>query len=180
VIDRASDNLFGYVVSGIVAKQRVTREATFGELTHVAGNMWKRALQLNIFGQNWTISLSVDIDPKGGVEQNQVHAFAAFNSKTAAITAAAEKAIFQHYQTVCSEYRSRYGIRDPSDERVPLIKSVKDLYRLVEPESVTFPYVCPRPTFGILCQCTWEEEHGLAVKYEDGKVVEVGFQDIVL
>jgi hypothetical protein len=32
----------------------------------------------------------------------------------------------------------------------------------------------------MLFECTWEEEHGLAVKFENEKVVEVGYQDIVL
>lgn len=142
--------------------------------------MWKRELPLRIFGREWMVELAVDIDPKDGVEKNQLLAFAAFNKSPRAFAAAAEKAIFKHYQTICSEYRDRLGIRNPNDKRVPLIKSIKGLYRLLEPECVTFPYVRARPTFGLLCQCTWEEEHGLAVKYEDGKVVEVGFQDIVL
>lgn len=33
---------------------------------------------------------------------------------------------------------------------------------------------------GLLLKCTWEPEHGLAVKVEDEKVIEVSYQDIVL
>ena len=34
--------------------------------------------------------------------------------------------------------------------------------------------------FGILCECTWEIEHGLAIKYQNEEVVEVGYQDIII
>jgi hypothetical protein len=163
-----------------MAKKRTIHEQTFGDLTYVAGDLWKRPFQLKIFGKEWTVSLTVDIDPKDGVEENQVMAFNTFNAETSHLIAAAEKAILSYYQSVCKEYRSRYGISDPNDEKVPIVKSLKEVYKLVEPEGVTFPYVRLRPTFGILCQCTWEEERGLAVKFENGKIVSVGFQDIVL
>jgi len=32
---------------------------------------------------------------------------------------------------------------------------------------------------GILAECSWEEEHGFGVKIMDGRVTEIGFQDLV-
>jgi hypothetical protein len=63
---------------------------------------------------------------------------------------------------------------------MPLIKSVGELARLVTLEGVHFNYGCDDPTCGLLCECTWEEEHGLGVLFEKGKVTEVGYQDVVL
>ena len=163
-----------------MAKKKNVNDDVFGALTHSAGDLWKRPLELHIFGRTWTIALMVDIDPKDGVEQHQLAAYKTFTEKTDAIVSASEKAIFDYYQSVCKEVRSRYGITNPNDARVPIIKSSRDVFGLVEPEGVTFPYARQRPTFGILCQCTWEEERGLAVKYENEKLVDVGFQDIVL
>jgi hypothetical protein len=54
------------------------------------------------------------------------------------------------------------------------------LARLVKPEAVVFRYGNTRPTFGLLLNCTWEEEHGVGIKFVNGKVTQVGFQDIVL
>ena len=33
---------------------------------------------------------------------------------------------------------------------------------------------------GLLFECAWEPEHGLAVKFENEVIEEVGFQDVVL
>jgi hypothetical protein len=92
----------------------------------------------------------------------------------------AEKELFSYYRSVCSEYRSRLGITRPDDDKVPLISTTKELSELLEPEALYFRYAHPNPTFGLLFKSTWEEEHGVAVKFENGKVSKVGFQDIVL
>lgn len=163
-----------------MVKKKTINDEVFGVLTHSAGELWKRPLELSFFGGSWTVALMVDIDPREGVEQHQIAAYRTFTENTDAVVSAAEKAIFGYYQSICKEARSRYGITNPSDEKVPIVKSIRDMFPLVEPEGVTFPYARQRPIFGILCQCTWEEERGLAVKFEDGKLVDVGFQDIVL
>jgi len=161
-------------------KKRTINNEAFGTLAHSAGDLWKKPFELHIFGHSWTVELMVDIDPISGIEQHQITAYKIFTENTVTIISESESAIFNYYQSVCNEVRGRYGITNPNDARVPLINSKEGLFRLVEPEGVTFPYARHRPTFGILCQCTWEEERGLAVKYENEKLVNVGFQDIVL
>ena len=54
--------------------------------------------------------------------------------------------------------------------------------KLVYPKQILFPMVFGDMIreFGLLCECTWEEEHGLAVKYQNEEVVEVGYQDIII
>jgi hypothetical protein len=163
-----------------MAKRKTLTNEVFGHLTHVEGDFWKRPIDLKIFGKVWNASLMVDIDPKDGVEKNQIAAFNTFNTNATSILAESEREIVSHYKAVCAKYRTRYGITDPNDEKVPIIKSAKELYRLMETEGVTFPYARRHPTFGLLFQCSWEEEHGLAVKYVDEKLVEIGFQDIIL
>ena len=162
-----------------MAKRKTRIDPTFGELTHCAGDGWRRPLDLRIFNRTTTVSLFVDVSPKG-IEKNQILAYQDFRDNSNALMADAERAIFEYYQAICTDYRDRYGIVDCEDELVPIINSVEAVFKLVKAEGVTFPYVRPRSTFGLLCQCTWEEEHSLAVKYENGKLVEVGFQDIEL
>jgi hypothetical protein len=156
------------------------RDPVFGDLSLHISDQWQRPIKIQFLGREWIRPLLVDIDDKDGIEEHQIQAYKDFGKKTDTLLKKAEKAIFTHYQSVCSEYRSRLGIVDPRDERVPIIKSVEDVYPLVEPEAVYFPYACSKPTWGLLCLCTWEEEHGLAVKFENGKIAKVGFQDIVL
>jgi hypothetical protein len=110
----------------------------------------------------------VQIDDDEGLEQKQIRAFQQYREGSSQLLREAEKSMLAYYQSVCEDYGA------------PSISSVAQFARLIQPESLYFPYVRPRPTFGLLCQCTWEPEHGLAVKFVNGKVTEVGFQDIVL
>jgi hypothetical protein len=84
------------------------------------------------------------------------------------------------YQSVCDEYRDQLGVTERKHPKVPLISSLDELGRLIEPEAVVFRYTNARPTFGLLLKCSWEEEHGVGIKFVNGKVTQVGFQDIVL
>lgn len=52
----------------------------------------------------------------------------------------------------------------------------------MSPEQIIFPTTIDKSKqiAGFLCECSWEIEHGLVIKFENGEVVEVGFQDILL
>lgn len=152
----------------------------FGELTLVGSDLYERDLELKLFAKKFRVRLQVNICPQDGLEDRQLRAFEQYQQSTARLLAEAEKKMLAYYQSVCEDYRDDLGITAAKDRRVPLIKTVAELARLVKPEALYFPYVRPRPTCGLLCQCTWESEHGLAVKFVNGKVNEVGFQDIVL
>jgi len=161
-------------------KQKQIVDPVFGPLDHVVSDLWKRKLQLNFLGRKSTVSLTIDISPKRGIEPNQISAFQVFTGHQKEILHEAETAIFDYYASVCEDYRAQRGVTNPRDKMIPIPKNRPTVFKLITPVGVTFPYVCAVPTFGILCDCTWEEEHGLAVKYEGRKLVEVGFQDIVL
>ena len=88
-------------------------------------------------------------------------------------------------EEVCSSitgvYRERLGDQF-KDKSAPIINTREELNSVVDPRQVLFPMVFGNKVreFGILCECTWEEEHGLAVKYQNEEVVEVGYQDIII
>jgi len=163
-----------------MAKKKAMNDDIFGHLTHSAGDGWKRPIDLTIFDQLCTGYLIVQIDPNTGIEQNQIVAYKAFREHTNDMIGATESAILEYYQSICGDYRDRRGIVNPKDDFIPIIGSIQDVSRLVKLEGIIFPYARPRPTFGMLFKCTWEQEHGLAVKIENGQTVDVGFQDIVL
>lgn len=64
----------------------------------------------------------------------------------------------------------------------PTISTKDEIANIVEPKQLIFPMVFDEDVshVGLLLECTWEPEHGLAVKIEDEEIIEVGFQDIVL
>lgn len=92
-----------------------------------------------------------------------------------------EDAIFDYYQEVYMEYRDMVG-EDEADKIAPIIENKEEMGKLVEPTQLTIRRVRKNGIrrIGLLFNCTWEIEHGLAVKIEDEEIVEVGFQDIVL
>ena len=61
-----------------------------------------------------------------------------------------------------------------------VISSQDEVSKAVKLVGVTFPYARTRATFGFHFTCDWDEEHGLAIKFEDGELAEVGPQDILL
>ena len=71
---------------------------------------------------------------------------------------------------------------EEADKIAPIIENKEELGNLVEPTQLIVRRVRNNGIrrLGLLFDCTWNIEHGLAVKIEDEEVVEVGFQDIVL
>ena len=92
----------------------------------------------------------------------------------------AENEIFKYYQEVCPEYRDK--LEDSADEFAPIISGREEVAKLVELTQIIFPYSFGKDIkrVGLLLNCTWEPEHGLAVKFVNEEIVKVGYQDIVL
>ncbi|WP_259392278.1 DUF6985 domain-containing protein [Paenibacillus thiaminolyticus] len=86
-----------------------------------------------------------------------------------------------YYQEVYMEYRDMVGA-DKANKIASIIENKEELGNLVEPTQLIVRRVRNNGIrrLGLLFDCTWDIEHGLAVKIEDEEVVEVGFQDIVL
>ena len=137
-------------------KVKIVEVAPFGELTHVVADLWQRPIKLTFLGRAVTVPVSVNLDEKKPVaEPEQVKAFEAYTAAPGKFIAAAENALQKAFKAQLA-----------GKGKIAL-------------ESVSFPYARPCPTFGFLCTCNWEED-GLAVKFEDGKLAEVGTQDILL
>ncbi len=145
----------------------------FGQLSNKLSDLWVGTIAIQLFGSEATVELLVDIDEEEGVEPQQIAAFSQFVGNQAEMLEAAEKAILKHYQQARAEYL-------PDHDEYPDAASVADMAPLVTATGITLPYAMDKPTIGLLCECVWEQEHGLAVKFESGNIGAVGYQDIVL
>ncbi len=88
-------------------------------------------------------------------------------------------AIFDYYQTVAPEYRERWS--DESQAVLPSIRNSDEVMKLVRPTGLLIGDLLPEnKEIGLLFECSWEEEHGLGVKVENGNIKEVGYQDICI
>ncbi len=79
-----------------------------------------------------------------------------------------------------------YYVTDYNDfcylEELPKITTIKELRPLLLLGKGIVIYIERdfRDYIGVSLECIWEEEHGLGVKIKDGKVIDVGFEDIIL
>lgn len=151
----------------------------FGELSYEYG--WKREIKVNLFGDEIILTLIVDGDDDADFEGAQVSAYQQFFSVKDSLLKEAENSILQYYLEVYKDYRQRLGDKF-ADKMAPISSTKDEISKIVKPKQLMFPMVFNDDVrqVGLLLECTWEPEHGLAVKFENEKVVEVGFQDIVL
>ncbi len=140
----------------------------FGLLTKIETDLWQKDFDFNLFGENCTIPLYVDIDEDDGLEKDQINAFNHF-IKLNDFSGICEKAIIEYCNTI---------IANPMYE-IDKSKVIADSVN-VSAQSLTFPYATNTPTFGLLCNCSWDLDNGLGIKFVDGKFHEVGTQNILL
>lgn len=154
-------------------------DETFGEIDYEDG--WKGPYSYAIFGKDYAVTLVVPCDEGDEIEPAQREAFVRFEQAKAALTGAAARAIFDHYQDIAGEVRERVG-PDAAADMAPEIASVDELARIVSPTEVLVQqsFGSDERIIGLLFDCSWDPSLGLAVKFEDERIVEVGNQDIVL
>jgi hypothetical protein len=115
------------------------------------------------------------------VEQLQREAVQGFNLHKDELCTQAENALYANYVERRPELREQFG--SDADKLMPIISDKEGLAALLTPTTFFGP-IPPRNSdervIGILFDCTWEPELGLAVKFVNEKVDEVGPQDIVL
>ena len=153
-------------------------DSVIGRLVYEYG--WCRNYTLTIFGVATSTRLTVPCDEGVDIEASQREAFAQFDARKDDLTLIAEEAIFHHYQDGCIEYRERLG--DLADELAPVISEKTEIQKLLTLTGVVVQqsFGANERIVGLLFDCSWEPDLGLAVKFVNESIDEVGPQDIVL
>lgn len=153
--------------------------AVFGSIK-LSHHWWEGNREVIFFKKNIKVNIGINGKDNAVFEQTQIDAFKNFFNNIEKILLEAEKAIYSYYQEVCPDYRDR--LEDSADEFAPIITSNEEVASLVQLTEVIFPWSFGKDVreIGLLLNCIWEPEHGLAVKFVNEEVVEVGYQDIVL
>jgi predicted DNA-binding WGR domain protein len=151
----------------------------FGALERPRGllSLWERPIDIPIFG-GAEVRLTVNGEYPDGVSQLQQNAYSRFMPKQKSLFRQAEKALFNYYQSICEDCRSQFG--EYADQWAPVVRTMAQFSRIVTPTALYFPSATSRRTVGLLLDCTWDSSHGVAVKYVEERIREVGSQDIVL
>lgn len=141
---------------------------------------WEGSTEIEIYGKRRTIKLSIDGDDGGEFQDEQKTAFTNFNSRKKELLELAEIEIYKYYLSVYEEIRDMVG--ESADDVAPHINNKEDISRIVTPKELLVRTVHNNGIrrIGLLFECTWEPEHGLAVRFENENITEVGFQDIII
>jgi hypothetical protein len=145
-------------------------------------------LDLPRSGVSWSFAsgeFDLEIHTDGGTEPTaaQADAFRQFTADPQRTADLVLNAILAYYKDVYPSYRESFqgdGDNDEFDAIMPKATSVDDLRELI-----TFTRVLVQPddgdepvALGLNFHCSWEEEHGLGVRWRNGKVEEVGYADV--
>lgn len=141
---------------------------------------WERIVKVAFGGKERLVTLVINGEEDASFEQSQINSFIKFFNDKDKYLLEAENEIFKYYQEVCSDYRDR--LEEDVDEFAPIVSGKKEFDKLVELTQIFIPYSFGEDIrkVGLLFNCTWEPEHGLAVKFINEEIVEVGYQDIIL
>jgi len=150
----------------------------FGELHY--DYLWKREYKISLFNETVEGVLNVYGEEDENIEDIQIEAFQEFENNKSSLCDEIEQALYKYYQDVVMEYRENYG--KSADTYAPLIKNTEDMKMIIKFEALNLPYsfVENERVVGVIFRAKWENEHGVAVKIINGKIVAVGYQDIVL
>jgi len=142
---------------------------------------WCRPVSVEMFGVEYLVKLSFVGDEDRDLDPGQREAFSAFWSLRHLLLLDAQTALFSHYQSIRPEVLSRVSA-EVADQLAPLIESTNDLLQIVRPQTLFFPedFGSGRRVVGLLTDCNWDPSLGLAVRFENERIVGVGPQDIVL
>ncbi|WGI34409.1 hypothetical protein QDT91_08750 [Mycolicibacterium aubagnense] len=157
-------------------------DPVLGDIAFDDARGWLGAYTYAFFGREVTVPLVLGGWEEGEpVEPLQREAVQAFNLQMDQLCAQAEDALYAEYLERRPGLREQFGA--DADKLMPIISDESGLVELLTPTTFFVPVpACnsDERVIGLLFDCTWEPELGVAVKFVDETVAEVGPQDIVL
>ena len=138
----------------------------FGKINYNYG--WTQDITVTIFGKNSVIEMNIDADADGEFEVNQERAYIYFK---------------EHLDEIINETNAA-GYTNISAKQYFLDKigDEEQIYSLLKPKQIMFPLTFDEHVeeFGFICDCDWDKENGVGIKFTNGILSEIGSQDILL
>lgn len=155
-------------------------DRTFGNIHFSDDTGWIGSYVYPFLGSKVTVELNLGGEENEDISSTQRDAFVLFDSNSVELCRQAEESIFRHYQSRCKDLREQFA--DTADEYMPIIDNKTQLKPLVTPVAlmVKESLTSTDRVIGLLFNCSWEPSLGLAVRFVNEVVGEVGPQDIVL
>lgn len=138
----------------------------FGQITY-NGYWWEKSIEIEVFDQFSTVEIAIHGEEDAVFDDEQVAAYEEFFGTLPEMIKQAEQAIVDYYKTRINP-GSQVTIQEVSD--------------MVSIDEIIFPstLIPGQREAGFLGECQWEVEHGLGIKFINGRFDNIGFQDILL
>ena len=151
-----------------------------GKLTFNYG--WTRELTVTIFGKQYVLEMIIDADDDGKFEVNQEKAYIFFKEHQDEMIKESNASVVSYYNNEISEIVSGYTDSSEKQYFLDIIGDKDKIYSLLQPKKIMFPLTFEENVeeFGFLCECDWDKENGIGIKFVNGVLSEIGYQDILL
>ncbi|MEZ7647054.1 DUF6985 domain-containing protein [Streptococcus constellatus] len=152
----------------------------FGKIKFNYG--WTKDISLNIFNKQYVLEINIDADEDAEFEINQEKAYISFNEHLDEIVKEIDSAIILYYNNEIPDIISGYTNINEKKYFLDIIGDKDKIYSLLQPKQIMFPLTFDENVeeFGLLCDCDWDKENGLGIKFINGTLSEIGYQDILL
>ncbi|MCU0718777.1 MAG: hypothetical protein MUC83_03665 [Pirellula sp.] len=135
---------------------------------------------VNWFGTPIHVHVIFNLGKSSEPNALQVEAFRSFMECRDIFFVELEQELFEYYNRVSSEFTIDGETRN---ELFPKVRSARELGKMIQLTGILVDYHDGddwSAVIGLLAECSWEQEHGLGVKVVHRRVVEIGFQDLVI
>ena len=145
-------------------------------------NGWTRPISITIFGKQYVLEINIDADEDAEFEINQEKAYTFFQEHLDEIVTEANSAILSYYNREISNIVSSFTNLAEKQSFLNKIGDEQQIYSLLQPKQIMFPLTFDESVeeFGFLCDCDWDKENGIGIKFTNGLLSEIGYQDILL
>ena len=153
---------------------------TFGKLKYNYG--WTKDISLDIFNKRHVLEINIDADEDAEFEINQEKAYIFFENYLDEIAKEVDVAIVSYYNREISDIVSSYTNHKEKQYFLDIIGDKDKIYSLLQPKKILFPLTFDENVeeFGFLCECDWDKENGIGIKFVNGVLSEIGYQDTLL
>ena len=135
-----------------------------------------------IFNKHHILEINIDADEDAAFEINQEKAYIFFENHLDEIAKEVDVAIVSYYDREISDIVSSYTNHKEKQYFLDKISDEKEIFSLLKPKQMMFPLTFDETVeeVGFLCDCDWDKENGIGIKFTNGVLSEIGPQDILL